>query len=279
MTPVTIREERLGKVTLRLLKTKDGYAAIAFEGETRTGPIFGDDADELWAQVRREVAKVSPNYFGFDGAKARFLRMFPDGFADRRFVSAERDYKVAASEALGAELSLEQACNADPDLCSVAIRAFARTNLLSTFEQVRIREVLKSAEGPAFLRGAAQFADGDVAQGLAVMTAALKRHGPASWPLVTYLPFLWRPDRHLFLKPQVTRDFAERVGHPFAEAYDANLTPKVYAALMALAAATEAELADLAPRDRIDLQSFIWVVGAYHDMDAEAEAPLMASEA
>jgi hypothetical protein len=32
-----------------------------------------------------------------------------------------------------------------------------------------------------------------------------------------------------------------------------------------LVAKTETELTDLKPRDRIDLQSFIWVVGDYQD--------------
>jgi hypothetical protein len=30
-----------------------------------------------------------------------------------------------------------------------------------------------------------------------------------------YLPFLWRPEGEMFLKPEVTRDFAARVGRRF----------------------------------------------------------------
>lgn len=44
----------------------------------------------------------------------------------------------------------------------------------------------------------------------------------------------------------------------------------VYHSLLDLAARTEKELGDPAPRDRIDVQSFIWVVGDYND---ETEAP------
>lgn len=82
---------------------------------------------------------------------------------------------------------------------------------------------------------------------------------------MTYLPYLWRPDRHMFLKPEVTKDFAARVGHPFAYNYEARLDIDVYASLLDLVERTNRELSDLEPRDRIDIQSFIWVVGNYQE--------------
>ena len=66
----------------------------------------------------------------------------------------------------------------------------------------------------------------------------------------------------MFLKPEVTKDFAARVGHRFASDYTPRLEIGVYDSLLDLAAKTSNELASLRPRDRIDVQSFIWVVGA-----------------
>jgi hypothetical protein len=51
------------------------------------------------------------------------------------------------------------------------------------------------------------------------MQQALKLHAIAKWIAVTYLPLLWRPDAHMFLKPKVTTDFASRVGHRLANDY------------------------------------------------------------
>ena len=42
----------------------------------------------------------------------------------------------------------------------------------------------------------------------------------------------------------------------------------MYASLLDLMKETRAELADLAPRDNIDLHSFVFVVGDYKDSDA-----------
>ncbi len=74
----------------------------------------------------------------------------------------------------------------------------------------------------------------------------------------------------MFLKPEATKDFAARVGHRFATDYESRLDMKVYDCLLDLTAETAGELADLRPRDRIDVQSFIWVVGGYEE---ESQAP------
>ena len=87
-----------------------------------------------------------------------------------------------------------------------------------------------------------------------------------------HLPFLWRPEEHMFLKPEVTKDFAARVAHRFAMDYQARLDFSVYESLLDLVSKTAAELAQLKPRDRIDVQSFIWVVGDYKE-DSEQPQP------
>ena len=87
--------------------------------------------------------------------------------------------------------------------------------------------------------------------------------------MATYLPFLWRPDAHMFLKPEAAKDLGVRVGHPFASVYRAQPELDVHLSLLELADETSNELSDLDPRDRIDIQSFIWVVGAYRDYREE----------
>ena len=47
--------------------------------------------------------------------------------------------------------------------------------------------------------------------------------------------------------------------------YEAPLVPAVYESLMDLFARTENEIAELEPRDVIDVQSFVWVVSKYRD--------------
>lgn len=263
----TIREETFGKVTLRLLEMKDGYAALAFSADKQTPPIQGKDPEELWAQLLKDAGKARAGYVGIDGAIARFLKSFKGGFSDPAFLTRERNYKVEAKAFLDAALPLSRAQQATSDDAASAMKAFGKTNLLSTFEHARVREVLKSPHGPSFVMASADLAMGNL-NALGDLQKLISKFGPASWPIATYLPFFWRPDAAMFLKPQVTVDFAERIGHPFASRYTAELKPTVYESLLSLAGETETAAASLKPADRIDVQSFIWVVGAYDDAEA-----------
>lgn len=271
----TVREQIYAKATVRLLETKDGYAGVVVSQGVAATPIYGLDADDVWQQLLGQVREGKPSFFGYDGAIARFLRAFPEGFASEAYQRDERNYKLAAATLLNEVLPLERASTPSADDCVQAARAYAKTNMLSVYEHARVREVLKSPSGPTFVQGAAEVALGDFAGGFHLTAKAMAPFGPLSWPAATYLPFLWRPDAHMFLKPQVTCDFAERVGSPFAQHYAPRLEASVYESLLALVSEVREKVVALGPTDAIDIQSFIWVVGAYSDNDLKtASRPL-----
>ena len=81
-----------------------------------------------------------------------------------------------------------------------------------------------------------------------------------TWPLVTIFGFLAQPENHFFLKPNVTRRAAEKYGFDFR--YESKPSWQVYANLLEFAGTMRHDLADLKPRDMIDLQSFAWVQGS-----------------
>lgn len=259
----TIRSEQFGKITARLVETANGVSGVLVGEGVPPSRVDGEDADVVWSALVENLNRASPQYFGFDGAIARFLTLFPEGFTSATFHAHERDYKDVARAFLASVVPIDQAERATEVECDAIMRAFGKTNLLHSVEHARIREVLKSQHGPAFVRGAAALARGDVEKGLKAMEDAMRPYGQPSWPAATYLPYLWSPDGHMFLKPQVTVDFAERVGHPFARDYTSGLTVECYGSLLDLTERTRAEIASLNPRDNIDVQSFIWAVGAY----------------
>lgn len=258
-----INRRFVGKTEVRMFRRANDYAGVILPPQGAPRQFEGDDPDVLWRKLLAEVGRAHPDYFGFDGARSRFLGYFPQGFADPRYAEKERDYKDQAVAKVAAILPMEAAHAGGPEARLAAVRAFQATNLVFQVEKARIKDLLAGDQGDAFLAGAVRFAVGEIASGLDQMTTALRQETQASWPLLTYLPFLWRPDRHIFLKPKVTRDFADRVGHPFGRDYDQGIVPAVYESLLDLADQTRGEIAALGPRDLIDVQSFIWVVGAY----------------
>jgi hypothetical protein len=81
-----------------------------------------------------------------------------------------------------------------------------------------------------------------------------------TWPLATVFGFLAQPKRHVFYKPMVTRRAAAAYGHDLP--YASRPSWEGYAALLDFVQRVEADIADLRPRDRIDVQSFLWVLGS-----------------
>lgn len=263
---VTIRSAKQGKLELRLAQQGAEFHGLA-DGKILAS---GSDAETVWQQLLASLGTLDPAYIGYEGALDRFLSIFAEGFEDPGYFAHERAYKDKARAKLLATLAPKAAAESTGQGEAI-LAVFRATNLLSAFEQMRVQEVLRGKNADAFIRAAGRFTLTGDALSLKAMEAALKPHDAATWPVVTYLPYLWAPGRHLFLKPTVTQDFARRVGHPFRDAYESRIGIKVYESLLDLASRTEAEIADLAPRDRIDLQSFIWVVGAYEE-PAKTEA-------
>lgn len=256
----TVRQTNLGKHVLRLAE-KDGKFYGLSDGKICAE---GDDPDRVWQQLHDEAGKSDPRYFGYAGAKNRFLKFFPDGFHSESYSGQERDYKVAAKRKLDEMAPLELAL-AGSGYGEAILSVYRATNMLSPFEKTKLQDIFRGPDADLVVQAAAGFTKDANKNTLARLERALKPYESAKWTVVTYLPYLWQPERHMFLKPEVSKDYAARVGHPFASIYEAGLKFDVYSSLLDLVEKTSEVLKDLQPRDRIDIQSFIWVVGAYSE--------------
>ena len=175
--------------------------------QDRHDPAKGENADDVWRQLHDDAGKSDPKYFGFVGARSRFLRFFPNGFHSDGYKGRERKYKLKAKAKIDAAVPLEKAVDGT-GYGEAVLAAF--TNLLSPFEKMRLQDVLRGPRADDFIQAGARFAEDGGKANLLAMERALKPHDSAKWTIVTYLPFLWRPDTHMFLKPEVTKDFAAR---------------------------------------------------------------------
>jgi hypothetical protein len=266
----TIRTGKLGKKELRLVKMSGRIFGLA-DGDRC---CEGEDADDVWRQLQNNAGKSDPKYFGFNGAQSRFLKFFPRGFHSESYGSQERDYKVKAKAKLDETVPLDQAVDGK-GFGEAILAVFRATNMLSPFEKTRLQDVLRGPHADDFVQAAARFTRDGSKDNLFEMVQALKPYDNAKWTVVTYLPYLWHPNTHMFLKPEVTKDFATRVGHHFASDYEPRIHLPIYESLLKLVSRTEQEIGELEPCDRIDIQSFIWVVGKYQEgeMDLGDSAP------
>ncbi|HEY5946628.1 MAG TPA: hypothetical protein VIV40_14095, partial [Kofleriaceae bacterium] len=205
--------------------------------------------------------------------RRKFLRFFRKGFHDPTYVAWERGYKEEAHEAWSEQLgraALEGllAEGAYSEIAARAVRIESRTNLLFSFEKMALRDAVKS---PA---GAKTFALGihDYLHGSGSLQARFERWVEVvaqlprkqtrvlTWPVVTVFGMIGAPDEHIFLKPNVTKIAAEAYGFDFR--YQSRPSWDTYKSVLDFAERVRRDTKDLRPRDMIDLQSFIWVLGS-----------------
>ena len=205
--------------------------------------------------------------------RRKFLRFFPGGFADETYIDWEREYKWSAHERwMGAldRASFERALREGrhADVAALAVQIESRTNLLFSFEKMALRDAVKPAEGAcAFAEGLFDFLHGrggDAArfERWCEVVAALPRRQTRvlTWPIATVFGFIAQPERHCFLKPNVTRAAAREYDVEFT--YASRPSWATYASLLDFATRVLRDQRDLGPRDMIDAQSFIWVQGS-----------------
>jgi hypothetical protein len=211
----------------------------------------------------------------FEQAVAYFQREFPLGFEDPAYigdrVNGERWYKYRHhllyvelfGDGVGEDLLRKD------DLAELVRRAYRlySINLLHTQEQIRIREALLNQDtarvlfnrlfeliGGTGVERAKIEAYFDAVQGL----ESLNGKRVATWPIATILPFLADPKRFMFLKPELTKQAAERLA--FDLLYDSAPNWSTYSRLLTMSRLVLERLRPLGAQDWLDVQSFMWVI-------------------
>lgn len=67
----TVRNEKLGAATLRLVEKGSNYVGLMITGSAISAQIEGSNADDVWSQLLATAREASPDYFGYAGARAR----------------------------------------------------------------------------------------------------------------------------------------------------------------------------------------------------------------
>ena len=215
---------------------------------------------------RMEVGRVAR-------AKRKFLRFFPRGFSDSKYFAWERGYKVDTHNQWNQLLNRDEfrkllKNGRHCEIALIASRIESKTNLLFSFEKMAFRDAIRDRAGASI------FAEGlyDLLYGRgsdsgrfrawceAVGKLPRKQTRVLTHPVVTVFPFIAAPERHIFLKPNVTKRAAKVYGFDFH--YESRPSWEVYSSVLDFAEKIRGDLNSLRPRDMIDIQSFIWVLGS-----------------
>jgi hypothetical protein len=239
---------------------------VAYDGEGH--PIEraeGADAALVLEQLKRLVLPRSREFVGFAEGIALFRAVFPQGFSDPFLQHNERNYKEVAHRKACKSLSASrlEAMIRDGDLEDVvasAARTF--TNLIYPQEQMAFRALAQrdAAQIAAFAEALLELLHGDAFDAaFDRMVGLLAPVKAARWPILTYFPFIMHPERHAHLKPGIAQVCATRLGRDFR--YEAAPSAAAYRRFLDFCGWVRDGIAELGPRDNIDLQTFFYVVG------------------
>ena len=231
----------------------------------------------IQGKIFEGVAKpiVTEAVMSVETPRDRFLRFCPGGFTDPSFLRLERDYKWAAHETwceLLNEPEFDRLLTEEnyEEICRRAVKIEGKTKfMLTRYEKAALHDGVKG-EKPAKL-----FANGlyDLVYGKDDFETRFqefakdlehlpeRQTSPVKWTIITMFPFLADPAKHMFLKPQVTKLAAKR--RHFSLNYRPELSWLTYSCLLRFADVLWQEVADLKPRDMLDIQSYIWVTESW----------------
>lgn len=203
----------------------------------------------------------------------KFLYYFKKGYSDPTFIAWERQYKWDAHLQFREELN-ESAFKKllegrkYREIAQIATRIESRTNLLFSFEKMALRDAVKTYSGAkAFSEGLYKYLYGDASlqerfESFVRVVGSLPRKQTRvlTWPLVTVFGFLGNPKEHIFLKPRVTQAAADK--YQFEFQYTSKPNWNTYESVLNFAHQVKEDTREYKPKDYIDLQSFIWVMGS-----------------
>ena len=149
-----------------------------------------------------------------------------------------------------------------------AVRIESRWHLLFSFEKMALRDAVRTQRGAqrfaeglyAWLHGPGGLQEKFVQWRDVVGSLPRRQTRVLTWPILTVFGFIAQPRRHMYLKPTVTRRAAAAYGFPLH--YSSQPQWQTYKSVLDFARQVRDDIVDLQPRDMIDIQGFIWVLGS-----------------
>jgi hypothetical protein len=211
-------------------------------------------------------------------ALAKFKRLFPKGFEDPAYLGdnkiGERNYKWEKHqefvELLGRGEGERLLAAGDLQELVRRTRRISSTNMTSIYEKAAFGDALVGGDETRcyFETLFKMLAEGPSEETVTPYFDAIEKLPQpkgrvATWPIATLMPFLAQPDKHMFLKPEVTQEAERRLC--FHLSYQPHPNWLTYKKLLELAELLMVELRPLGARDNIDVQSFMWIASKYDE--------------
>lgn len=235
----------------------------------KNNPLSEPDSSDIDTTIfdnlsRGEVDEEKKNsYQDLPFFQEHFLREFPGGFEDPKYIHSER-LKKDEGHAYAFDLlnqksfeNLIQTKNFE-EVCTRALKVANKLNLLCPSEKRALCEGLKEDSAKeefahtlfALLHGSDEFKNR-----FERWRRSLESIDADKWGIATCFLFLLFPDRYMFVKPNVIQAVADRSAFNIAFAPRPNW--RTYEKILAFSEYIKQKLHRIGPKDMIDVQSFM----------------------
>jgi hypothetical protein len=235
------------------------------------------------AKARTTARKKMPRAphvaeWSYEQALERFRQAFEDGFQDEQYALRERDWKWSKHEVWRDTVSpggFRALATETPEKAAALIERMIQTKAPMLHPEGEILPLRDAVHRPQ--NAATYFSTlADLLEAPSLTPEVFDNHlqalaswplmgsgNLAKWPIVTIIPFLVQPTRHMFLKPERTKEITRRLGVDIL--YSSTPTWDTYKRLLAFSNDLLDFLKPHGAQDMIDVQSFIWAITSSDD--------------
>ncbi|MCK5517366.1 MAG: DUF3553 domain-containing protein [Desulfobulbaceae bacterium] len=229
--------------------------------------ITGDESiHPLLDNIKNSPPTANIKYQSLPQLVKLFLKQFPDGFHGQKYIEEEREYKdkahMLALELIGKpEFDSLLTSNDYQEITKRALKVVNAANLIFPNEKMSLKDgLLTDAAQKDFSLCLYEllFGEADVKLRFEGFLKMLEEINAAKWTTVSYLLFILRPEKYMFVKPKITQYSSEVCGYEIN--YKPQLNWRTYKSVLDFSNYLFIELSELKPRDMIDIQSFMWCI-------------------
>jgi len=215
--------------------------------------------------------KATPStvkYQRFSNLTENFLETYPDGFQNEKFVGEERAQKEKARE-LGLDLLPKERFAELIDASDYAeitkrvLKILNATSLILPNERLALKNgLLEERSQEMFAKALFEllYSDDPLKDRFERFSTVLGLINAGKWTLATYFLFVFYPEKHMFVKPKLMQQSADKCR--FELNYKAQLNWQTYESVLSFADYVSSELSELKPKDMMDVKGFIWHTAA-----------------
>jgi hypothetical protein len=141
-------------------------------------------------------------------AEREFLNLYPGGFNNPEIDEIKKKHKPEKMHDLTIELFKEDNFENIEEIVENIVKIISRSSLVSVFEKTRFRDFGRSLDikqKDMLSNGLKELLHGNHSEGFNNMIDVLAEGKLAKWPVISVIPYYYRPQTEVFLKPTTVK--------------------------------------------------------------------------